>query len=238
MWPLRRINTTPPSPRSTPFSCSSFKDVQSLCAADDEDDDVRRRPQPHSPVASSPRSSPTAVFQRIRISASSLALRHATYLPTSRSKFLQEERITVYFTSLRVVRKTYEESRAVRSILRGYRVPMDERDLSMDSQYVAELRGMLGGRSAIPCVFVGRRCVVGAEEVRRLHESGELGKMIAGVRGGAGGRGDCGGCGGMRYVVCGVCHGGRKLYVDKSGFRSCDSCNVNGLVRCSLCMGL
>ncbi|KAI4302435.1 hypothetical protein MLD38_038180 [Melastoma candidum] len=176
MWPLRRINTPPPSPRSTTFSCSSFKDVLSLCSDDD-----RPLPQRHSPV-SSPRSSPT-VFQRIRVSApSSFPLRHSKSLPTT--TLSKEERITVYFTSLGVVRKTYEDSLAVRSILRGYRVPIDERDLSMDSRYVAELHELVGGgggggwRNAIPCVFVGGRRLGGAEEVRRLHESGELRGML------------------------------------------------------------
>ncbi|KAI3806283.1 hypothetical protein L1987_22182 [Smallanthus sonchifolius] len=45
-----------------------------------------------------------------------------------------EKRVVLYMTSLRVVRPTFEACRTVQSILRGFRVSIDERDLSMDSK--------------------------------------------------------------------------------------------------------
>ncbi|KAI6670949.1 hypothetical protein NL676_005834 [Syzygium grande] len=149
-------------------------------------------------------------------------------------------RIVVYFTSLRVVRSTFEDCKAVRSILRGFCVRIDERDLSMDSGFLAELQGILGhggggqrGKLGLPRVFIGGRYVGGAEEIRQLHEIGELKKLVEGAPPAE--PGVCGACGGYRFVLCGECDGSHKLYAEKTGFRSCTACNENGLVKCPSC---
>ncbi|XP_039173902.1 uncharacterized protein At3g28850 [Eucalyptus grandis] len=245
MWPLRRINSSPSSTRSRSrsFSCSSFKDIQDLCTEEAKPETGSRPEPPRSP----------SIFHRVRIS--SWAHRNsAPSSPTTRHHYLSsppsspkpkhrlgssdkdKPAIVVYFTSLRVVRKTFEDCRAVRSILRGLHVPVDERDLSMDSRFVAEVQGILGRRRLyLPCVLVGGRLLGGAEEVRKLHESGELRALVAGGASPAVGRGACGACGGLRYVVCERCSGSRKIYSDKQGFKSCKACNVNGLIRCPSC---
>ncbi|KAI6676161.1 hypothetical protein NL676_036957 [Syzygium grande] len=239
MWPLRRIKT---APRSRSFSCSSFKDIQNLCTEESD-------PEPDSPRTPS-------IFHRVRISSwahrnaappSPPTLHHHHHHRRSSASSLKSElppgssdkekpAVVVYFTSLRVVRKTFEDCRAVLSILRGLRVPVDERDLSMDSRYVAELQGILGRRRpSLPCVLVGGRLVGGAEEVRKLHESGELRSLVAGRASPAAGPGACGPCGGLRYTVCERCSGSCKIYSDKHRFKSCKACNVNGLIRCPSC---
>lgn len=148
----------------------------------------------------------------------------------------------VYFTSLRVVRPTFEDCRTVRSILRGFRVPLDERDLSMDSGFLEELQRILGGGDgsspavALPRVFIGGRYVGGREEVQQLHESGELKKFVDGMP--AAEPGVCEVCGGYRFVLCDDCNGSHKCYAGKGcggGFRCCAACNENGLVRCPSC---
>jgi glutaredoxin domain-containing cysteine-rich protein 1 len=144
--------------------------------------------------------------------------------------------VVVYFTSLRVVRPTFEDCRAVRSILRGFRVSIDERDLSMDSGFLTELQQILGqsqGKVTLPRVFIGGRYVGGAEEIKQLHEIGELKKLVEGLPPAE--PGVCDVCGGYRFILCDECYGSHKLFVEKSGFKSCTACNENGLIRCPSC---
>ena len=74
----------------------------------------------------------------------------------------------------------------------------------------------------------------GAEEVRRLHESGELRRIVPPAPAFPSA---CTRCGGERYVLCGACDGSHKRYSLKGGgrFRACADCNENGLVRCPGC---
>ncbi|XP_030540431.1 uncharacterized protein At5g39865-like [Rhodamnia argentea] len=239
MWPpswlssprTRRIATAPRSPSSRSFSCSSFKDIQTLLSDD--------QPEPRS--GSTPRS--PSIFHRVRVSASVLrawaqAQAHRgvdVQPPPGKHPCGSDLTVVLYFTSLRVVRKTFEDCRAVRSILRGFRVAIDERDLSMDASYLGELQGIVGRKKvSLPCVFVGGRLVGGLEEVRQLHESGELKRMIAGMPAAASAA--CDACGGLRFAVCEECSGSHKIYSEKTtGFRTCPACNANGLIRCPSC---
>lgn len=145
-----------------------------------------------------------------------------------------DKRIVVYYTSLRVVRSTFEACRAVRSILKGFRVSIDERDLSMDSGFLDELQGILGeDKLTLPRVFIGGRYIGGAEEIKQLHEIGELKKFVEGLP--AAEPGVCDVCGGYRFILCDECSGSHKLYSEKDGFRSCSTCNENGLIKCPSC---
>ncbi|PWA58765.1 Glutaredoxin [Artemisia annua] len=152
-----------------------------------------------------------------------------------------EKRVVLYTTSLRVVRSTFEACKTVNSILRAFRVSIDERDLSMDSNYLSELQSIMTENNeecektnlTLPKVFIGGRYIGGAEEVKMLHESGELKKYIEelpAVRNGV-----CELCGDFRFVLCDECRGSHKCYSEKSGFRSCSLCNENGLIRCLAC---
>ncbi|KAI4318275.1 hypothetical protein L6164_026064 [Bauhinia variegata] len=145
-----------------------------------------------------------------------------------------DQRIVVFFTSLRVVRSTFEDCRAVRSILRGFRVLMDERDVSIDSGFMSELQEILGqNKLTLPRVFIGGRYIGGADEVRQLNETGELKKLVEGLP--AADLSLCDVCGGYRFVLCNDCNGSRKLYSEKAGFKTCAACNENGLIRCPSC---
>ncbi|CAN0909800.1 Uncharacterized protein At5g39865 [Linum grandiflorum] len=220
MWPEWLSSPTRLPPPSSPshnkkeFSCSSFKDIQDLISEPDY-------------ASSSPPLSPRSptVFHRARISNSLLRYLRKSLPPAlpPAPPTAAPEVVVLYFTSLRVVRRTYEDCRTVRSILRGIRAPTDERDLSMDGKYLDELQ----------VVLIGGKCIVGVEGIRELHESGELKKMIGALPPPP--AAECDLCGGLRFVLCELCSGSHKIYSEKQGFKSCTECNVNGLIRCPDC---
>ncbi|KAL6649299.1 hypothetical protein ACP70R_013523 [Stipagrostis hirtigluma subsp. patula] len=170
-------------------------------------------------------------------------------------------RAVLYFTSLRGVRATYEDCCLARAILKGYGVRVDERDVSMHRGFRDELHGLLGLRGGgalakcwapaapvLPSLFVDGELVGNAEELKRLHEAGELAARLSGCEGAAAGEaGACEACGDVRFVLCEVCSGSCKVYVDDEceqdedddsgggGFRRCTECNENGIVRCPVC---
>ncbi|GMI72611.1 hypothetical protein HRI_000930400 [Hibiscus trionum] len=208
-------NSTPKSPSH--FSFTSFKDINTVLK---EDETFRSYP---------------SVFHRFKLSTSLL---RSSSAKAATNGHHSDQRIVLFFTSLRVVRKTFEDCKTVRSILRGYGAPVDERDLSLDSDSVEELQGIIGRnemkRFTLPLVFIGGKYIGGGEEIKRLHESGEL-KYLIGRSPIAVGSNVCDVCGGLRFVLCRECNGSHKIYFEKSGFRSCNECNVNGLVRCPSC---
>ncbi|KZV38329.1 hypothetical protein F511_25816 [Dorcoceras hygrometricum] len=144
--------------------------------------------------------------------------------------------IVLYYTSLRGIRKTYEDCCMVRVILRGYRVCVDERDISMDRSYREEVQDALGRKEvSLPQVFVRGKHIGGVEDIKQLNETGELAKILEGFSAGNSGLA-CKICGDVRFVLCRNCHGSRKVYDEQEGELSrCLECNENGLIRCSLC---
>ncbi|XAR69608.1 hypothetical protein NMG60_11001263 [Bertholletia excelsa] len=147
-----------------------------------------------------------------------------------------EDRIVLYYTSLRGIRRTYEDCCAVRMIFRGFRFYVDERDISMDSEYKKELQNVMGGKGVrLPSVFIRGMFVGGADEIKQLHECGELEKLLEGlsVRDVAF---VCEACGDERFFPCPNCSGSRKVFNDEEGeHQRCPECNENGLIRCPNC---
>ncbi|KAI3452323.1 hypothetical protein Pfo_008988 [Paulownia fortunei] len=167
------------------------------------------------------------------------------------------DKLIVYFTSLRGVRKTYEDCCHVRVILKGLGVKVDERDVSMHSGFKEELKELLGegyGGSGLPRIFLGKKCIGGAEEIRRLNEEGKLEKLVEccelvdDAGGGSGNGNVCEACGDIRFMPCETCSGSCKIYYEgdyeeeefdesdhEYGFHRCPDCNENGLIRCPIC---
>lgn len=166
----------------------------------------------------------------------------------------EKEKLVVYFTSLRGVRKTYEDCCHVRVILKSLGVRVDERDVSMHSGFKEELKELLkdgfhGG--SLPKVFVGNKYIGGADEIRRLNEDGQLEKLLECCEKVDDGCGDggkaCEACGDIRFVPCETCSGSCKIYYEAEeeqteegeeeeyGFQRCPDCNENGLIRCPIC---
>ncbi|GAA0173734.1 oxidoreductase [Lithospermum erythrorhizon] len=166
-----------------------------------------------------------------------------------------KEKLVLYFTSLRGVRKTYDDCCHVRMILKGLGVKIDERDVSMHSGFKEELKELLGELypgGSLPKVFIGTKYIGGAAEIRRMHELGQLEKLMEtceimeSTKGGSGGdAGSCEACGDVRFVPCDTCSGSCKIYnegdfdegieEDEYGFQRCPNCNENGLIRCPVC---
>ncbi|KAK6913242.1 Glutaredoxin [Dillenia turbinata] len=165
-----------------------------------------------------------------------------------------KDRVVLYFTSLRGVRKTYEDCCSVRLILKGLGFRVDERDVSMHLRFKDELRELLGdgfSGESLPRLFVGTRYIGGAEELKRMHEEGDLEKALEGcqrvdVDSCGGGNGACEACGDVRFVVCETCCGSCKVFYEgddeefhdeceegdevEYGFQRCPDCNENGIV--------
>ncbi|KAL2898223.1 hypothetical protein RDABS01_040111 [Bienertia sinuspersici] len=147
-----------------------------------------------------------------------------------------EDRVVVYFTSLRGIRRTREDCDAVRMIFRAFKVFVDERDVSMDAAYRKELQGLLGEKHVtLPQVFIKGKYVGGADIIKQLNESGEIRKILQmlPVRDR---RFVCDACGDVRFLPCSNCSGSRKIFdEDEDVMKRCLECNENGLIRCPEC---
>ncbi|MCL7042889.1 hypothetical protein MKW94_018058 [Papaver nudicaule] len=146
-----------------------------------------------------------------------------------------EDRIVLYYTSLRGIRRTFEDCYTVRSIFKGFRVSVDERDISMDSAYRKELQIALGEKTvSLPRVFIKGKYLGGVEEIKQLHEVGDLVKLLEGIP--AKDPNLVCSCGDLRFLPCSNCKGSRKIFSeDEEQLRRCPDCNENGLIRCPDC---
>ncbi|WOH14742.1 hypothetical protein DCAR_0934264 [Daucus carota subsp. sativus] len=168
---------------------------------------------------------------------------HKSVLSDSRVSFkddfsisLPGDKVVVYFTSLRGIRRTFEDCYSVRMILRGFRINVDERDISMDSAYRNELEKIMGRKNvSLPQVFIKGKHIGGAEIVKQLNETGELRKYLKGLSTREPGF-VCYSCGDVRFIPCVTCDGSRKIFdEDADMLKRCDECNENGLIRCPTC---
>ncbi|KAL5551513.1 hypothetical protein UlMin_001689 [Ulmus minor] len=159
-----------------------------------------------------------------------------------------ENRVVVYTTTLRGVRRTFESCNAVRAAIEAAGVILCERDVSMDRGFREELTELMKGkeREALipPRVFVNGRYIGGAEEILKIaEEQGGLCELFDGMPKRRGGF-TCEGCGNVRFLPCFQCNGSCKLV--KEGDQNqgqgsstvvvrCPDCNENGLVLCPIC---
>lgn len=150
-----------------------------------------------------------------------------------------EGKVVLYFTSLRGIRKTFEDCCNVRLILRGLGIQVDERDVWMHSEFKGELNDILGGLSKgmpqVPQLFIKGRHIGGAEVVKQLHEEGALAGLMDGFAMGLI-HSVCDGCGDARFVPCFTCSGSRKVLNVVDEVTQCLTCNENGLIMCPVCI--
>ncbi|TYJ18734.1 hypothetical protein E1A91_A09G143100v1, partial [Gossypium mustelinum] len=122
-----------------------------------------------------------------------------------------EDSVVFYTTSLRGIRKTFEDCSSMRFVLDSLKILVQERDVSMDMEFREELWRILGGRV-----------------------QGKLKKLLEGIPSNC----LCTGCANMRFLVCSNCSGSRKVFTEKQGDElcmKCPDCNENGLVKCPVC---
>ncbi|KAL3499145.1 hypothetical protein ACH5RR_038238 [Cinchona calisaya] len=135
-----------------------------------------------------------------------------------------DNKVVIYTTTLRGIRKTFEDCNAVRSAIQGLGLLICERDISMDRGFREELRELItklvvNEESPSPTelmipprVFIKGRYIGGAEEVLRLAEDGILGNLLSGLpKLRAGHNNLCEGCGGARFLPCFQCNGSCKM---------------------------
>ncbi|KAK1430672.1 hypothetical protein QVD17_13594 [Tagetes erecta] len=160
-----------------------------------------------------------------------------------------ENKVVIYTTTLRGVRKTFEACNAVRMVLEGSGVLFSERDVSMDRGFRDELWELMKGKDKCefvpPRVFVKGRYVGGCDEVLKIVEEGCLGQLLEGLPKMKPGY-VCESCGGARFLPCVGCNGSCKVVMilkkdvdgnelGKTVTAKCRDCNENGLVRCPIC---
>ncbi|KAL5831438.1 hypothetical protein ACOSQ4_016792 [Xanthoceras sorbifolium] len=162
-----------------------------------------------------------------------------------------DNRVVIYTTSLRGIRRTFEACNAVKSALDNLGVAICERDVSMDRGFREELKELMKNkdREAMvpPRVFVKGRYVGGAEEVLKFVEEGWFGDLLEQIPK-RNAKGACQGCGDVRFLPCFHCNGSCKTVINvkeetgglirKQGTSvvvRCSQCNENGLVLCPIC---
>ncbi|PHT50247.1 hypothetical protein CQW23_09994 [Capsicum baccatum] len=92
----------------------------------------------------------------------------------------EKDKLVIYFVSLRGVRKTYEACCHVLVTLKGLRVKVDEKVVSMHSGFKEELKELLGKKYAgggFPKVFLGKKYIGGVDEIQKLNEDGHIAKL-------------------------------------------------------------
>ncbi|XP_073158702.1 uncharacterized protein At3g28850-like [Henckelia pumila] len=142
--------------------------------------------------------------------------------------------VIIYTTTLRGIRKTFEECNIARSIIESHHIQLFERDISMHSAFKEELRGLMKSKEVkVPLVFVKGRLIGGADEIVKLDEEGKLDILLAGIPRASL---ECVGCAGIRFVLCVECSGSCKV-LGEDGKKNvkCSDCNENGLIQCPIC---
>lgn len=107
---------------------------------------------------------------------------------------------------------------ALRALLRGYGLTMDERDVSTSKAHRSELKSLLAARGcafSLPQLLVGGRLVGGPDDVRQLHQAGALRPLLDGAR-----RPSpafvCEACKRVGSKPCPKCNDSRNKMVDRS----------------------
>jgi glutaredoxin domain-containing cysteine-rich protein 1 len=143
--------------------------------------------------------------------------------------------VILYTTTLRGIRKTFEDCNSIRFLLESFQVLFFERDVSMHMEFKEELWRILDGKVNPPRLFIKGRYIGGSEEVLGLHEQGWFRVLFEGIPIDRFIGSPCEGCAGVRFVLCFNCSGSHKVVAENGLSNICQDCNENGLITCPLC---
>ncbi|KAL9278087.1 unnamed protein product [Arabidopsis thaliana] len=146
-----------------------------------------------------------------------------------------EESVVFYTTTLRGIRKTFDDCNMIRFLLDSFKVKYYERDVSMHREYREELRRISAAETEVlpPVLFVKGRCIGGAQRVLGLHEQGKFKILFEGIP--ITGDERCRRCDGFRFLMCDGCRGSRRIISGDGSRIQCLICNENGLIVCVDC---
>ncbi|XP_031258907.1 uncharacterized protein At3g28850 [Pistacia vera] len=145
-----------------------------------------------------------------------------------------DESVILYTTTLRGIRKTFEDCNSIRFLLEMFRITYYERDVSMHIEFREELWRIFDHKALPPRLFIKGRYIGGAAEVLVLHEQGKFRPLFEGIPIDQS-NGPCEGCAGVRFVLCFKCNGSHKVVDDEGLSSECQECNENGLIICPIC---
>ncbi|KAI3723822.1 hypothetical protein L2E82_35581 [Cichorium intybus] len=89
--------------------------------------------------------------------------------------------LILYTSGAKSMPKTYEDCLSILSLLKGFMVSYQERDVSVHMDFKNELWQILGTQVPLPRLFIKGRYIGGAKEVLQLHEQGRFQPLLAGL---------------------------------------------------------
>ncbi|KAG0573349.1 hypothetical protein KC19_VG170600 [Ceratodon purpureus] len=143
-------------------------------------------------------------------------------------------RVVLYTTSLRGIRKTFDDCNSARLIFESFNIGIDERDISIHAEFRRELKELTEKSVPVPQAFIKGRYIGGLHVITQLHEDGTLATLVDDLPPKLS-RGECDGCGAVRFVPCSDCSGSTKVVTEAKEVVRCSECNENGLMRCPIC---
>ena len=183
-----------------------------------------------------------AVRAHLEVMTGSIARQGRREDPLERLKVDERSRgaLVMYTTTNAAIRTTFDTCTAMMRLFDLLRVKVERRDAFLDPAVLAELEGRQPG-APLPFTFLKGDPLGDWETVQQHNEAGKLKGFLRDCSEAP--RTNCPSCGGAGYITCTWCQGstkstknpfGAKLASEFNALR-CSICNVNGLMRCSMC---
>lgn len=184
------------------------------------------------------RSPPTATNTHNMTSLQLDELHRREYL----KRLIDEEQgqCVAYVTTLGVIRRTFEDSKLMKTILNLNLIKYQERDIYLNQEYKRQLMMRCESPVTIPLLFVDGQVFGGIKELEYANESGKFPLLLGNFKMAKAPSQVCHCCGNAKFIACQTCNGSRKSTIHHFKFNSvalrCIKCDKNGgLVQCPIC---